>query len=72
MQSTNLLTGRGSIFTANTRLNKAPAKLRTLDYAVSRSGKTDIAIRGFLRQALTMVFLAYRRGMDTFAASSRR
>ncbi|KAL7821554.1 translation protein SH3-like domain-containing protein [Trichoderma aethiopicum] len=25
--------GRGSIFTANTRLNKAPAKFRTLDYA---------------------------------------
>ncbi|EXJ79774.1 60S ribosomal protein L2 [Capronia epimyces CBS 606.96] len=24
--------GRGSIFTANTRLNKAPAKFRTLDY----------------------------------------
>lgn len=25
--------GRGSIFTANTRLNKAPAQFRTLDYA---------------------------------------
>ena len=25
--------GRGSIFTANTRLNKAPAKFRTYDYA---------------------------------------
>lgn len=25
--------GRGSIYTANTRLNKAPAKFRTLDYA---------------------------------------
>jgi hypothetical protein len=24
--------GRGSIFTANTRLNKAPAQFRTLDY----------------------------------------
>ncbi|KAH0272829.1 hypothetical protein KCU91_g6205, partial [Aureobasidium melanogenum] len=25
--------GRGSIFTANTRLNKAPAQFRTLDFA---------------------------------------
>jgi hypothetical protein len=24
--------GRGSIFTANTRLNKAPAQFRTLDF----------------------------------------
>jgi hypothetical protein len=27
--------GRGSIFTANTRLNKAPAQFRTLDYVRS-------------------------------------
>lgn len=38
--------GRGSIFTANTRLNKAPAQFRTLDYvcpphkiALGRQGK---------------------------------
>lgn len=29
--------GRGSIFTANTRLNKAPAQFRTLDYVRSRN-----------------------------------
>ena len=27
--------GRGSIFTANTRLNKNPAQFRTLDYVCS-------------------------------------
>jgi large subunit ribosomal protein L8e len=29
--------GRGSIFTANTRLNKAPAQFRTLDYVCRRT-----------------------------------
>lgn len=28
--------GRGSIFTANTRLNKAPAQFRTLDFVRSQ------------------------------------
>jgi len=28
--------GRGSIFTANTRLNKAPAQFRTLDFVRRR------------------------------------
>ncbi|KAF6526758.1 hypothetical protein HZS61_009802 [Fusarium oxysporum f. sp. conglutinans] len=37
--------GRGSIFTANTRLNKAPAKFRNLDYA-ERHGY----LRGVVRE----------------------
>jgi hypothetical protein len=31
--------GRGSIFTANTRLNKAPAQFRTLDYVRPRTAQ---------------------------------
>lgn len=31
--------GRGSIFTANTRLNKAPAAFRNLDYAEAHGRK---------------------------------
>jgi hypothetical protein len=38
--------GRGSIFTANTRLNKAPAQFRTLDYA-ERHGY----IRGVVKES---------------------
>ncbi|KAF7572632.1 RplB, Ribosomal protein L2 [Pyrenophora tritici-repentis] len=37
--------GRGSIFTANTRLNKNPAQFRTLDYA-ERNGY----IRGVVKE----------------------
>ena len=36
--------GRGSIFTANTRLRKAPAKFRTLDYA-ERHGYTKGVVK---------------------------
>ncbi|CRK31058.1 hypothetical protein BN1723_019265, partial [Verticillium longisporum] len=39
--------GRGSIFTANTRLNKAPAKFRTLDYA-ERNGY----LRGIVKEII--------------------
>ncbi|KAI2794039.1 60S ribosomal protein L2 [Penicillium oxalicum] len=39
--------GRGSIFTANTRLNKAPAQFRTLDYA-ERHGY----IRGVVKEII--------------------
>ena len=34
--------GRGSIFTANTRLNKAPAQFRTLDYVRQRRALLEI------------------------------
>ncbi len=38
--------GRGSIFTANTRLNKAPAQFRTLDYVCPPLSPAKIATMG--------------------------
>lgn len=57
--------GRGSIFTANTRLNKAPAQFRTLDYVRPTAlppRKLDSMWNGGL--------IGYRpSAMDTFEAS---
>jgi hypothetical protein len=39
--------GRGSIFTANTRLNKAPAAFRNLDYAEAHG-----YIRGVIKEII--------------------
>lgn len=47
MQIRNQRKGRGSIFTANTRLNKAPAKFRSIDYA-ERHGY----IRGVVKEII--------------------
>lgn len=42
--------GRGSIFTANTRLNKAPAQFRTLDYVrpAARTTANTPTIEGWM------------------------
>ncbi|CAI7582246.1 60S ribosomal protein L8 [Penicillium manginii] len=42
--------GRGSIFTANTRLNKTPAQFRTLDYA-ERHGYTRGVVKEIIHDA---------------------
>merc|ERR1711939_511526 len=69
--------GRGSIFTAHTRLNKAPAKLRTYDYA-ERHGYIRGVVREIVHDAGRGAPLAkvmfrdpyrYKQHIETFIAN---
>ncbi len=56
--------GRGSIFTANTRLNKAPAQFRTLDYVRLR---TALALQISTHEGMGGLTAGSLSAMDTSA-----